>query len=129
MEAKTREIRIGRRLHAAYELIVGAVLVIVGLMSGSAWTTVVGFGMLALGGLTGFSRGEATSWLRGELDERRLEAVNHGFKVGFFVLSWWVAGVAVYASHHWAGAELIGAGNGVAIVAAYTSYGLRLRRS
>ena len=114
---------------AVYELVIGLVLTVVGIRSQSWWTSVVGIGMFVLGVGTGFGRGESTSWLRGDFDERRRSAVDHAFRIAFLALAWWVAGVAFYASRHSAAPEVYGAGNGIALVVAYVDYALVLRRS
>ena len=114
---------------AIYEIIVGLVLIGVGLRSSSWWTAVVGAGMCVLGIATGFGRGESTSWMRGDFDERRRAAVDSAFRVAFVALAWWVAGVAFYASSHSVSPAVYGAGNGVAVVVAYVAYALVLRRS
>lgn len=129
MTTKMLKVKVGKYAIAAYEAVAGAILLGAGVASAAWWTTLAGLVMLALAGATAFGRGEATSWLRGDFDERRLHAVDHGFKVGFFVLAWWVAAIAAYGSHHEINAALVGAGNGIAILAAYFAYGLRLRRS
>jgi hypothetical protein len=85
--------------------------------------------MIVLGMGTGFGRGEATSWMRGDLDERRSRAVDHAFRIAFFTLAWWIGGVAVYAEHHVVGTELWVAGTAVALVAAYVDYAVVLRRT
>jgi len=113
----------------AYEIVVGVVLLVFGLRSHAWWTGILGLGMIVLGLATGFGRGETTSWMRGELDERRSRAVDHAFRIAFFALAWWIAGVAVYAERHVVGTQLWVAGTAVAVVAAYVDYALVLRRT
>lgn len=114
---------------AAYELVVGTLLVVGGLWSSAWWTGTVGLGLIVLGIATGFGRAEGTSWMRGDLDERRTRAVDHAFRIAFIALAWWVGGVAIYAEHQTAPTELWVAGIGVALVVAYVDFALVLRRT
>jgi hypothetical protein len=114
---------------AVYELSAGGALLVVGAVQGSWWTSAVGALLAVAGGLTAFGRGEATSWFRGELDERRQRAVDHSFFVAFVTLAWWVAGVTVVAESRDVPVELWSAGILVALVAAYVDYARVLRRT
>lgn len=93
------------------------------------WATlVVGVPMAGMG-LAALGRGEATSWLRGDLDERRQGAVDHGFKIAFLVMVWWVGGLTVVASTRQVPLGLWSAGTVVALAVAYVDYALVLRRT
>jgi hypothetical protein len=85
--------------------------------------------LLGLGVATGIGHGEGTSWLRGEMDERRERARDHGFRIAFLTLAWWVAGLTVIGDAHSIANELWSAGILVAFIAALIDYALVLRRS
>lgn len=114
---------------AWYYLMVGGALVIVGWQTRSWWTETLGLAFLAVAAGVLIGGGEWTSWFRGEFDERRKLAADHGFKVAFFVLSWWVGAVAFYAGSHDVSPGLWAAGNAVAIAAAVVDYAVALRRT
>jgi hypothetical protein len=122
------EVRLARWI-AGYEVVAGVALVVGGGVTRSWWTAVVGVVFLGLGLATGFGRDEATSWMRGDLDERRQRAVDHSFRVAFLVLAWWVAAVTALASSYDVPVEAWSGGIVVALLAAYVNYARVLRRA
>jgi len=114
---------------AAYFAAIAMGLAVWAVIDRSAVTAAYGAAAALVASLTWFGRGDGTSWLRGDLDERRSHAVDHAFRTGFFVATWWIAGVAIYASDHRVGPALLGAGNAAAIGAAWVDYALVLRRT
>lgn len=113
---------------AVYQTGVGVGLLAYGAATGS-WVNVV-IGLLVLGARLGASlrKGESSSWLRGDLDERRQQAVDHSYRFAFFVLALWVTVVSVLAASQ-ALALLCPVGIIVAVAAAYTRYAVLLRRT
>ena len=59
-----------------YQLAAGLAVLGFGLSTRAWWTAIIGALILAAGLATQFGRGEATSWFRGDLDERRRLAVD-----------------------------------------------------
>jgi hypothetical protein len=114
---------------SGYYLVVGGALLLGGWRTKSWWTETLGLAFVAVGTSMVIGGGEWTTWFRGELDERRRLAADHGFKVAFFVLAWWIGGVAFYASTHSVSTSVWTAGNAVAIAAAVIDYAFVLRRS
>jgi hypothetical protein len=112
-----------------YYLAVGVALIVAGWRTSSWWSGTLGLAMLTAAVATVFGGGEWTTWFRGELDERRKHASDHGFKVAFFVLAWWIGAVSIYASGHTVGIGLWAAGNAVALTAAIADYAFVLRRT
>lgn len=121
--------RIGSKALAAYEIAVGAAIAVYGVTQRAWWTSTVGALLLASGIAIAVGRGEATSWVRGDLDERRQRAVDHAFRIAFLALAWWIAGCAIVADR--APVPVAGwtAGVAVALVAAYVDYAAVLRRT
>lgn len=112
-----------------YQLAAGLAVLGFGLSTGAWWTAIVGALILAAGLATQFGRGEATSWFRGDLDERRRLAVDRSFRTAFLALAWWVAGVTAVAASRSVPVGLWSAGIVLAVVAAYVDYALVLRRT
>ena len=125
MTSKTRR----TTLVSAYYFVAGGGLMIAGWQTGSWWTETLGLAFIAVSVGTVICDGEWTTWFRGELDERRRRAADHGFRVAFFVLAWWIGAVAFYASSHTVSVALWSAGNAIAIAAAVITYALVLRRT
>jgi hypothetical protein len=111
-----------------YELVAGLVLGVTAVATRSWWAFVVGVPLAAAGVGALLGRGEATSWLRGDIDERRQRAVDVSFRVAFLVLAWWVAAVTAIAVSRSVAVGVWSAGVPVALIAAYVHYVLRLRR-
>ena len=114
---------------AAYEVVVGGVIAVYGVTDRAWWTAIVGALLLASGVAIAVGRGEATSWLRGDLDERRQRAMDHSFRIAFLVLAWWIAGCAIVADRREVPVAAWTAGVVVALVAAYIDYAAVLRRT
>lgn len=112
-----------------YYFAVGGALMLAGWRTSSWWTEILGLAFFALSAGTLLGGGEWTTLFRGELDERRKRAADHGFKVAFFVLVWWIGAVAIYASSHPVSTGVWAAGNAIAVAAAVLDYALVLRRS
>ena len=121
--------KLSPRAIVIYEVVVGAALVVAGVATAAWWTLAVGVLVLAAGLAAMLGEGESTSWLRGELDERRDKAVDHAFRIAFVVLAWWVAAVAIVASSQTVQPVVWTAGIVVALVAAYIDYARVLRRT
>ena len=120
--------KVRTRAIAAYELAAGSALVAYGVATGAWWTAVVGALLFAAGVAVGFGRGEATSWLRGDLDERRQRALDHAFRSAFIALTWWLAGCAIVADRRDVPVAGWTAGVVVALVVAAIDYAAVLRR-
>lgn len=114
---------------ATYLLVAGLATLGLGVAGRDPVNLLSGLLLVVVSLATGLGRGEGTSWLRGEIDERRARAVDHAFRVAFVTLAWWVTAVAIYASRRSAPPEVFAAGTGVAVVAAMIEYARRLRRS
>lgn len=112
-----------------YQLMTGTAVLGFGVVTRAWWTAIVGALILAAGLLTHFGRGEATSWFRGDLDERRRQAVDRSFRTAFLALAWWVAGVTAVAASRPVPVGLWSAGIVLGVVAAYVDYALVLRRT
>lgn len=112
-----------------YETGVGVALLVYGGASRSWPMLLVGGIILGLGAFTAFGRGEATSWMRGELDERRQKALGHAGGFAFLVLAWWLAGVAVYSNSHQVATGVWTAGIAVGLAGAGLDYAWVLRRT
>ena len=112
-----------------YLAVMGAVVTTAGIGTRGWWATVVGLLLLGAATAAVLGRGEGTSWLRGELDERRQHAADRSFRIAFLVLAWWVAALSVVATTRdlplpaWAGGIVL------ALVAASLSYSVFLRRN
>ena len=111
-----------------YLVLAAATLVVAGAVTRSWWSAAVGALLLVAGGVTLFGTGEATSWFRGDVDERRQHAVDASFRVAFLVLAWWVAAVTAIASFRAVPLTVWSAGIVVALAAAYANYAVTLRR-
>jgi len=117
------------RFVPAYYAVVGAALSTLGAATRSPVATGVGLLLLAAGVLALRGRGEAGTWLRGELDERRSLAVDHALRSAYVVLAWWIGGVALLASGTQPAAATWTLGIPVSLAAAFVDYALVLRRS
>lgn len=117
------------RYIAVYQVMAGTALLAAGVLTRGWWAGVVGALLLAAGLAAAFGKGEATSWFRGELDERRQQAVDRSFRVAFLVLAWWVAGLTAVAASWSVPLSLWAAGIVVALIAAYANYAITLRRT
>ena len=118
-----------RDLVPLYHLVVGGVLLAVGAATEGWWTMIVGGLLVAAGAAGRFGRGEATSWFRNELDERRQDAAGRSFRSAFLALAWWVAGATAVASTRPVPTALWSAGIVVALVVAWVDYARILRHT
>jgi hypothetical protein len=112
-----------------YYVVVGIGSMVAGIVWSSWGTEVIGLGLLFVGVATVLDRGEWTSLIRDEMDERRRRAADHGFKIAFFVLAWWIGAISFYSSYHHVSTGVWGAGNAIALAAAYVDYAVVLRRT
>ena len=112
-----------------YEVVAAVGLLALAAYDRSLWTAVLGAAFGLKGALTLFGKGEATSWFRGEFDERRKAAVDASFRVAFLALAWWVGGLSLVAATRNVPNTLWTAGIIVALATAYVNYALTLRRT
>lgn len=113
---------------AIYQTAVGVGLLVYGAVAGSWWNVAIGMVLLAARVGAVLSTGESLSWSRGDIDERRQQAVDRSYRVAFMVLALWVTGVTIMAGSRSLPLPLWPVGIVVAVVAAYSNYAVVLRR-
>ena len=118
----------GSRTLATYYLVAGVAIAVFAAVTRGWEMLVVGVPLAAMGA-AGLGSGESASWLRGDLDERRQGAVDHGFRVAFLVLAWWVAALTLVSGLRDVPIGLWSGGIVVALAAASVDYALVLRRT